>query len=126
MRTREGGRGDHAGLALFAAELSARRAELGLSQAELAQRLSYSESLVAMVENRRRAPTLEFAQRCDTVFGFPGTFARLQQNARKTPLPGWFRPYAEIEATATQLRSWQPAFVDGLLQTEDYARAVLS
>jgi transcriptional regulator with XRE-family HTH domain len=111
---------------LFTDELAARRAEAGLSQAELAQRLNYSESLVAMVESRRRAPTLEFAERCDTVFGFPGTFARLQQHARKTPLPGWFRPYAEIEAAATQLRSWQPAFVDGLLQTEDYARALLS
>lgn len=126
MRPREGNKGDHSGLGLFTDELAARRAEAGLSQAELAQRLNYSESLVAMIESHRRAPTLEFAERCDKSFGFPGTFARLQQHSRKTPLPAWFRPYAEIEATATQLRSWQPAFADGLLQTEDYARAVLS
>jgi hypothetical protein len=37
-------------------------------------------------------------------------------------VPARFRPYAEIEAAATQLRSWQPSFVDGLLQTEAYAR----
>ena len=71
-------------------------------------------------------PTLQFATRCDDVLGTPGTFARLQQFARKEALPSWFQPYAEIEANATQLRSWQPEFVDGLLQTEDYARAVLS
>lgn len=114
MRSREDGRGDHAGVALFAAELTARRAEAGLSQAELGQRLCYSESLVAMVEDERRVPTAEFAQRCDAVFGFPGTFARLQQHARQTPLPAWFRPFADIEATAVQLRSWEPMIVPGL------------
>jgi transcriptional regulator with XRE-family HTH domain len=114
------------GLALFGAELSAARAQAGLSQDQLASRISYSASLVAMIEGLRRVPSLDLAQRCDEVFGTPGTFARLQEHARTTPLPGWFRPYAEIEATATQLRSWQPSFVDGLLQTEDYARAILS
>jgi hypothetical protein len=55
-----------------------------------------------------------------------GTFARLQQHARTTPLPSWFRPYAEIEAVASQIRSWEPALVPGLLQTEEYARGVLA
>jgi transcriptional regulator with XRE-family HTH domain len=123
VRSREEG---ESGLALFAAELAAARTAAGLSQAELAGRIHYSESLVAMVEGRRRAPRPDFAQRCDEAFGLPGTFARLQQHARTAPLPAWFRPYAEIEATATQLRSWQPMVVDGLLQTSDYARALLS
>jgi transcriptional regulator with XRE-family HTH domain len=118
--------GDWSVLTLFAAELQAVRLAAGLSQAELAGRVHYSESLVAMIEGRRRTPTLDFAQRCDEVFGLPGTFFRLQQHARSTPLPTWFRPYADIEASATQLRSWQPMVVDGLLQTENYARALLS
>jgi transcriptional regulator with XRE-family HTH domain len=117
---------DGSGLALFAAELAAARAASGFSQAELATRIHYSESLVAMIEGRRRAPTRDFAQRCDETFGLPGTFMRLQQHARTSPMPSWFRPYAEIEAMATQLRSWQPMVVDGLLQTSDYARALLS
>jgi len=79
-----------------------------------------------MIESRRRVPQLDFARRLDEALGTPGTFERLQEAARTTPLPTWFRPYAEIEATATQLRSWQPAFVDGLLQTEAYAASVLS
>jgi hypothetical protein len=55
-----------------------------------------------------------------------GTFARLQRHARTTPLPAWFRPYTEIEAAATQLRMFEHAIIPGLLQTEDYARAILS
>jgi len=65
-------------------------------ETELASRISYSASMVAMIEGLRRVPSLDLAQRCDEVFGTPGTFARLQEHARTTPLPGWFRPYAEI------------------------------
>jgi transcriptional regulator with XRE-family HTH domain len=112
--------------ALFAAELTAARAKAGLPQGELAARINYSESLVSLVETARRVPSLDFAQRCDEVFGTTGTFARLQQHARMTPLPSWFRPWAEIEATATQLRLFEYAYIPGLLQTEEYARAVLA
>jgi transcriptional regulator with XRE-family HTH domain len=118
--------GSQPGLALFAAELAAARAKAGWSMEELAGRINYSSSLVGMIESQRRVPRLDFAQRCDTAFGTSGTFARLQQHARTTPLPAWFQPYAEIEAAATQLRSWQPMVMDGLLQTEEYARGLLS
>lgn len=118
--------GDRSGLTLFAVELQAARAKAGLSQEDLAARLNYSPSLVAMIECTRRAPVQQFAQQCDQVFDTPGTFERLQQHARATPLPSWFQAYAEIEAAATQLRSWQPMVIDGLLQTEGYARALLS
>jgi len=50
-----------------------------------------------------------------------------ERRARTTPLPSWFRPWAaEIEATATQLRLFEHSLVPGLLQAEDYARALLS
>ncbi|MDG4798563.1 DUF5753 domain-containing protein [Micromonospora sp. WMMD1082] len=38
----------------------------------------------------------------------------------------WFRPWQEIEREATELRSFEPNVLPGLLQTEAYARAVLS
>jgi transcriptional regulator with XRE-family HTH domain len=122
-RGREGG---GSGRDLFAAELAAVRGGARLSQADLALRIHYSESLVAMVESGRRVPTPEFAQRCDEALGLPGTLARLQQHARMTPLPSWFRPYAEVERMATQLRLFEHSLVPGLLQTPDYARAVLA
>jgi hypothetical protein len=79
-----------------------------------------------MVEGLRRPPTLQFAQQCDQAFGTPGTFVRLQRFTRTTPLPAWFQPWAEIEATAAQLRLFEHSMVPGLLQTPDYARALLS
>ncbi|MGW0436343.1 helix-turn-helix domain-containing protein [Micromonospora sp. NPDC003197] len=41
-------------------------------------------------------------------------------------VPAWFRPWADLEREATALRSFEVAVLPGLLQTEAYARAVLS
>ncbi|MGW0335002.1 helix-turn-helix domain-containing protein [Streptomyces sp. NPDC003011] len=40
-------------------------------------------------------------------------------------LPDWFSLYVSLEGAARIIRSYEPHFVPGLLQTEDYARAVL-
>ncbi|MEV0425120.1 helix-turn-helix transcriptional regulator [Micromonospora sp. NPDC050495] len=40
--------------------------------------------------------------------------------------PVWFRPWQEIEREAVTLRSFQSVVLPGLLQTEAYARAVLT
>lgn len=40
-------------------------------------------------------------------------------------LPGWFQPYVGLEAAATLIRSYEVQFVPGLLQTRDYAQAVV-
>jgi transcriptional regulator with XRE-family HTH domain len=39
-------------------------------------------------------------------------------------LPSWFEAYVGLEEVATQVRAYEVQFVPGLLQTEDYARAV--
>ena len=39
-------------------------------------------------------------------------------------LPSWFEPYVGLEEAASQIRAYEVQFVPGLLQTEDYARAV--
>jgi transcriptional regulator with XRE-family HTH domain len=40
-------------------------------------------------------------------------------------LPGWFEVYLGFESAASTIRSFEVQFVHGLLQTEDYARAVM-
>jgi transcriptional regulator with XRE-family HTH domain len=120
------GDGARSGLALFAAELKAVRTKAGLSRDTLAAQINYSTSLIGMIETMQRVPQRDLAERCDEVFGTAGTFVRLQQAARATPLPSWFRPYADIEAVATQLRLFEHAVIPGLLQTEVYARAILA
>jgi len=40
-------------------------------------------------------------------------------------LPSWFETYIGLEQAASVIRTYEPALVPGLLQTEDYARAVI-
>ncbi|ANZ17137.1 helix-turn-helix domain-containing protein [Streptomyces noursei] len=41
-------------------------------------------------------------------------------------LPGWFQTYVGLEGAASLLRVYEVQFVHGLLQTEEYAHAVVS
>lgn len=52
-------------LAFFGAELRLARAAAGLSQEQLGQRIGYSAALVGKVETGERAPSQDFARRCD-------------------------------------------------------------
>jgi hypothetical protein len=65
------------------------------------------------------------AERCR-----PSRDARGRVRRRAALLPqrlyGWFQEWADIEAQATVLRWYEPLVVPGLLQTGDYARAILS
>jgi DNA-binding XRE family transcriptional regulator len=40
-------------------------------------------------------------------------------------LPQWFRAYVDLEQAATIIRTYEGQFIPGLLQTDDYARAVM-
>nr|WP_203894749.1 helix-turn-helix transcriptional regulator [Planobispora longispora] len=40
-------------------------------------------------------------------------------------LPTWFETYVGLEQSASMIRNYEVQFVPGLLQTEDYARAVI-
>ncbi|MEV0622003.1 helix-turn-helix transcriptional regulator [Nonomuraea sp. NPDC050404] len=40
-------------------------------------------------------------------------------------LPEWFRAFVSLEEEASLIRAYEPHYIPGLLQTEDYARAVL-
>jgi transcriptional regulator with XRE-family HTH domain len=40
-------------------------------------------------------------------------------------VPSWFKTYVGLEQDASKIRNFQPELVPGLLQTEDYARAVV-
>jgi Domain of unknown function (DUF5753)/Helix-turn-helix domain len=40
-------------------------------------------------------------------------------------LPQWFRVYVDLESAATLIRTYEGQLVPGLLQTEDYVRAVI-
>jgi transcriptional regulator with XRE-family HTH domain len=132
------GRKDRDALAWFADELRAHRSAQGWTQADVAAKTSYSESLIAQVETGRKAPTPELARALDRVFATPGftedasgepatsgTFGRLVVRLRNLPFPASFRSFAPHEAEATALYTFEHSFIPGLLQSEAYARAVM-
>ncbi|MGW6981560.1 helix-turn-helix domain-containing protein [Streptomyces sp. NPDC054932] len=109
----------------YSYELRRLREEAGLKQAELGAIIFCTGSLVGMVENGRRVPTRDFSERLDAALGTDGHFSRLVGLVLRSVLPTWFQAYAEMEARATFISTFQCQLVYGLLQTEDYARAVL-
>lgn len=113
-------------LGFFGAELRRMRMKAGWSQAALAARLYCTDSLLSKIEAAKRMPSEELAQRCDEVFETDGHFARLWPLVISYAYPAWFRPFIELEEQASAIRSFQHSLIPGLLQTEEYARAVLA
>jgi hypothetical protein len=82
--------------------------------------------LVGQIETTKKIPTRDFSERVDAALGTDGVFSRLIGLVLRSQLPNWFQPYAEMEAKATYISTYQAQLVYGLLQTEEYARAVLT
>jgi transcriptional regulator with XRE-family HTH domain len=104
------------------------RLEAGFeSHGALAKRLNVSRSLITKAENAAHpVPSDALLAAWAGVTGAPlDSLTELAQRA-KSGTPDWFMPYRAAEAEATALRFWGPLLVPGLLQTEGYARAVLS
>jgi transcriptional regulator with XRE-family HTH domain len=116
-------------MAFFGAELRRARLAAGMSQDQLGRGLNFSGDLVGKIETSDRAPTPAFAAGCDGLFPhLDGLFTRLLGLARRWdgPYPQWFRDWLDAEREASSLRWWEPMLVPGLLQTADYARAILA
>jgi transcriptional regulator with XRE-family HTH domain len=111
-------------LAAFASQLRAWRQQMSWTQVEMGGKLGYSASLVSGVETMDKAPTADFAARCDEVVSTPGTFATLQELVAREAYPAFFAPVLPFEREAVRIHGWELGAVPGLLQTEDYARAL--
>lgn len=99
-----------------------RSSESKISRMELG-RVSFKErdvedllTLYGIDDDEERARLLGLAREANT----PGWWHRYGD-----VLPSWFQSYLGLEAAATLIRSYEVQFVPGLLQTEDYARAVV-
>ncbi|MEV6245181.1 helix-turn-helix transcriptional regulator [Streptomyces sp. NPDC051742] len=110
----------------YGSELRRLREEANLSQAELGSILYCTASLIGQIETAKKVPTRQFSERLDAALLTGGVFSRLVGLVLKSQLPTWFQPYAEMEAKATFISTYQSQLVYGLLQTPEYARAVLS
>ncbi|GGW18079.1 transcriptional regulator [Streptomyces capoamus] len=110
----------------FGSELRRKREEAGLTQKELGAIVFCTGSLIGQIETTLKVPTREFAERVDAALMTDGFFSRLVGLVLRSQLPTWFQPYAEMEAKAAYISTYQAQMVYGLLQTKAYARAVLA
>ncbi|MFD6194336.1 helix-turn-helix domain-containing protein [Streptomyces sp. NPDC060275] len=106
-------------------ELRRQREAHGLKQGQLGDIIFCTGSLVGQIETTKKVPTRDFSERVDAALGTDGLFSRLIGLVLRSQLPTWFQPYAEMEAKAAYISTYQAQLVYGLLQTEEYARAVL-
>ncbi|MEU1804036.1 helix-turn-helix transcriptional regulator [Streptomyces sp. NPDC019937] len=109
----------------FGRQLKLLREAAGLTQAELGARVGYSADQIASVECGRRIPKPDLIDKADEVLGARGLLKAMKERVALERYPAFFRDAAEIEKEAVELYSYETQVCKGLLQTKDYARAVL-
>ncbi|MER8086064.1 helix-turn-helix transcriptional regulator [Streptomyces sp. NPDC094048] len=107
-------------------ELRRQREAHNLKQGQLGDIIFCTGSLIGQIETTKKIPTRDFSERVDAALGTGGVFSRLVGLVLRSQLPTWFQPYADMEARAAYISTYQAQLVYGLLQTEGYARAVLA
>ena len=112
----------------FGQQVRRARRAAGWTLAEFGQRIGYDPGQISRIENGKRAPTELFAQMCDRAFpDRDGWFGEFYAESRTwIATPPWFRSWVEHEQQAATLRIWQLGVLSGLLQTEQYARGILT
>ena len=101
------------------------RKRAGLTQEEFAPRVRYSVPTVASIEQGRRFPATDFVERAEDVLDAFGVLRGAAKHLSRRPgLASWFRQWAQLEAEAVSLHTYECRLIPGLLQTEAYARTL--
>src|SRR3954463_9289599 len=115
LRERQGITREEAGYAIRASGSKMSRLELGrvgFKERDVADLLT----LYGVTDETDRSTLLALAQDANS----PGWWHRYGD-----VLPNWFETYVGLEEAAALIRTYELQFIPGLLQTEDYARAVI-
>jgi DNA-binding XRE family transcriptional regulator len=116
---------NHSAATSFGRQMKKMRQARGWTLREMAATTSADYTTLSRIETGKRPPTQAVAEACDQVFPeLRGWFLEFYDSAR-TWMPAGFRDWTEIENKAATLRVWSPVMIHGLLQTEEYARALL-
>ncbi|MHC3815172.1 helix-turn-helix domain-containing protein [Streptomyces sp. DT9] len=111
-------------MAMVGRQIRLWREAAGLRAAELGEAIGYGENLVYKVEAGTRIAKPEFLDRTDDVLGAKGKIAAMKKDVAEARYPKKVRDLAKLEADAVELGSYASGVIDGLLQTEAYARAL--
>lgn len=110
------------------------RNELDLTVDEVADKLLCSATKISRVETGARRPTLRDVRDLCGIYGVSeSATAELMDLARKAREQGWWNqyddlkldPYIGLEQEATSITCFSMYYVPALMQSEDYARAII-
>ncbi|WP_019075042.1 helix-turn-helix domain-containing protein [Streptomyces hokutonensis] len=110
----------------FGYEARRLREAAGMTLEQLGKVIYCTGSLIGQVETASKVPSRTFAEALDAAFMTDGFFSRLLKLVLRSQLPKWFQPYAEMEAKAAFISTYQCQVVYGLLQTPEYAAALVA
>ncbi|MFD6420949.1 Scr1 family TA system antitoxin-like transcriptional regulator [Streptomyces sp. NPDC060198] len=101
------------------------RIEAGFTQTQLATSVGVQVETIASIEQGRRALLPDLAHRLDELLDTKGALATAVENLPEVDLiPAWAEQYMDLEREALALSWFENQVLPGLLQTEEYARAV--
>ncbi|MEU4968447.1 helix-turn-helix domain-containing protein [Streptomyces smyrnaeus] len=100
------------------------REAAGMTQGELGAAIGYGEEMVSAVERCKRLPKPEFLDGTDVALGADGKISAMKEDVKQARYPKKVRDLAKLEAKAVELGAYGDRNVEGLLQTEEYARAL--
>jgi transcriptional regulator with XRE-family HTH domain len=114
------------------------RERAGLNRDQAARVLGMGHSTVRRMETAEVALKVPYVSMLLETYGITGSeadaFVALAEEANRPGwwqryhdiLPGWFSLHVSLESAASLIRTYEPHFVPGLLQTEDYARTIMA
>ncbi|MFI0487461.1 helix-turn-helix domain-containing protein [Actinomadura sp. 9N215] len=122
----------------LAAELRRMRTDAGMSITEVVAQLGWQGSKLSRIETRQIGISTADVRKLLDLYGVddPQQVRRLVEMARRAKERGWWESYGAtlptetrtmigIETEASLIRTYEQALIPGLLQTPDYARAVI-
>lgn len=110
------------------------RTELGLTVEDVGDKLLCSATKISRMETGARRPSLRDVRDLCGIYGVDEpTSAELMRLAREAREQGWWmeyddlklNPYIGLEQAATSITCFTMYHVPGLLQTDDYAQAII-
>ncbi|MDH6122086.1 helix-turn-helix transcriptional regulator [Kitasatospora sp. GAS204B] len=109
---------------LYGADLRRYREAAGMSLSQLGEVLKFSKAHLSRIETAESLPPEGLSEKLDAAFGTDGHFTRLYPLAILEQFPDRYKRYMELAAQAVVRESFTE-IVPGLLQTPDYAEAIM-
>lgn len=101
------------------------RAQAEVSREDLGREAGYSYEAIKSMEQGRRKPARRVLDIADDMCEAGGKLRAATDYLEPERYPARTHEFMQAEASAIALHSYQPLLVPGLLQTEEYARALL-